>query len=106
MNTKIAIFLVVAWWKLESHFLCTTTLCVLDSSTISLARSCVLALGSIRHGKDQVQIDIKCHRDIEISDGEFVFTRRDLWSTTAGLVQSTLDTFRLEMHQIRLFKEC
>lgn len=97
VNTKIAV-LATLRWKLECDFLRTTALRVLHGGTSSLARRCMLALGPIGHGEDEVDIGIKRDRDIEMSDGELiVLSARDLGSAAASLWKRALDTFRLEV---------
>lgn len=55
----------------------------------------MFALGTIWHGEDEVQVDIKFYRDIKRGDGELVVSRRDLRSTGSRLAHGALNTLGL-----------
>jgi len=92
VNTKITI-LATLRRKLEGNLLSTTTLRIRDCGAAGFAGRGMLALGTIRHGENKVDIGIKRHRDVEMDDGKLVvLTARNLWSTAATLRKGTLDT--------------
>lgn len=95
VDTEIAILLALGR-KLEGNVTSTTTLSVLDRGTTSLACRCMLALGAVRHGEDEVNVGVESDRDVKMRDGELVvLSTRDLGSTATTLGKGTLNTFAL-----------
>lgn len=97
MEAQVALGVLVLLGNLEGDLLGSTALGVADDGTARLARGGVLAVAAVRHGVDEVNVDlVDIDRDLELLDGEVLLGARNLWAGLLLLGNRSLHALGLE----------